>query len=114
MIDKAIKKINPNAEFRYTEDDINTIEWLNGTTPISKADIEAQLTAVEFDTAMEDLRAKRDRLLTECDWTQSPDSPLTDAKKTEWATYRTSLRNLTNGLTTVEQVNNVTWPTKPN
>ena len=111
---KAVLKINPNAQLSVSDNDVNTIVWENGTTPISKADIEAQFTAVEFDTAMEDLRAKRDRLLTECDWTQSPDSPLTDAKKTEWATYRTSLRNLTNGLTTVEQVNNVTWPTKPN
>lgn len=66
-----------------------------------------------FDRAMKNLRVKRDRLLTESDWTQSPDSPLTDSKKTEWATYRTNLRNLTNGLTTVEQVNGVTWPTKP-
>ena len=116
MILKAILKINPNAEVVVRGDDINTceIEWLNGTTPISKADIEAQFPAVELDNAMKDLRTKRNRLLTECDWTQSPDSPLTDAKKTEWATYRTSLRNLTNDLTTVEQVNNVTWPTKPN
>ena len=67
-----------------------------------------------FDRAMTNLRTKRNNLLTECDWTQSPDSPLTDSKKTEWATYRTNLRNLTNGLTTVEQVNGVTWPTKPN
>ena len=66
-----------------------------------------------FDRAMADLRFKRDNLLTKCDWTQSPDSPLTDSKKTEWATYRTNLRNLTNGLTTVEQVNGVTWPTQP-
>ena len=42
-IAKAIKKINPNAEFKYSEQDINTIEWLNGTTPISKADIEAKM-----------------------------------------------------------------------
>ena len=47
MIDKAIKKINPLAEFRYTEDDINTIEWLNGTTPIPKADIEAKMVEVQ-------------------------------------------------------------------
>ena len=67
-----------------------------------------------FSIVMRNLRAKRDSFLAECDWTQSADSPLTDAKKTEWATYRTSLRNLTNGLTTVEQVNGVTWPTKPN
>ena len=43
-IAKAIKKINPNAEFKYSEEDINTIEWLNGTTPIPKADIEAKIT----------------------------------------------------------------------
>ena len=42
-IAKAIKKINPNAEFKYSEEDINTIEWLNGTTPIPKADIEAKM-----------------------------------------------------------------------
>ena len=46
-IAKAIKKINPNAEFKYSEEDINTIEWLNGTTPISKSDIEAKLTEAE-------------------------------------------------------------------
>jgi hypothetical protein len=28
-------------------------------------------------------------------------------------TYRQSLRDITNGLSTVEDVNNVTWPTKP-
>ncbi len=43
MIDLAIKKINPNAEFNIDADDINQITWLNETTPISKADIEAQI-----------------------------------------------------------------------
>ena len=41
-----------------------------------------------------ELRTERDRLLVESDWTQSPDSPLTDEKKKEWATYRQSLRDL--------------------
>ena len=61
MIIETILKINPNAEVTVRGNDINTceIEWLNGTTPIPKADIEAQLTAVEFDMAMEDLRNKR-------------------------------------------------------
>lgn len=66
-----------------------------------------------FEHNISKLRTIRNSLLTESDWTQSPDSPLTDAKKTEWATYRTSLRNLTNGLTTVAEVEAVTWPTKP-
>ena len=43
MIDKAILKINPNAEFTINADDINQITWLNGTTPIPKADIEAKM-----------------------------------------------------------------------
>ena len=42
-ISNAIKKINPNAEFTYQDEDINTLQWLNGTTPISKADIEAKM-----------------------------------------------------------------------
>ena len=60
MIDKAIKKINPLAEFRYTEDDINTIEWLNGTTPISKADIEAKM--VELQAEYDAKQYQRDRV----------------------------------------------------
>jgi len=47
MIEKAIKKINPNAEFTVNADDINQITWLNGTTPISKSDIEAMIPTVE-------------------------------------------------------------------
>ena len=47
MIIDAILKINPNAEVTVHEDDINSIEWLNGTTPISKEDIEAMIPIVE-------------------------------------------------------------------
>ena len=43
MIEKAIIKINPNAEFTINANDINQITWLNGTTPIPKADIEAKI-----------------------------------------------------------------------
>ena len=109
MIIKAILKINPNAEVSVSGNDINTVQWHNGTTPISKADIEAQFTAVEFDMAMEDLRAKRDRLIAETDYLALSDQTLS----AEMSTYRQALRDITNGITTVEQANNVTWPTKP-
>jgi len=39
-------------------------------------------------------RATRNELLASSDWTQMPDSPLTDEAKTSWASYRTSLRTL--------------------
>jgi hypothetical protein len=40
---QAIKAINPSAEFRYEDDNYETIQWLNETTPISKAEIEAKM-----------------------------------------------------------------------
>jgi len=49
MIIEAILKINPNANVIVKGDDINTceIEWLNGTTPIPVADIEAKMTELQ-------------------------------------------------------------------
>ena len=47
MIDRAILKINPNAEFTINANDINQITWVNGTTPIPKADIEAKMAEVQ-------------------------------------------------------------------
>ena len=46
---KAILKINPTAEVSVSGDDINTITWENGTTPIPKADIEAKMVEVQAD-----------------------------------------------------------------
>ena len=71
------------------------LAWLNGA----------------FDRAMADLRSKRDRLLASCDWVMMSDSPIID--KTVWETYRQSLRDITNGLTTVDEVNAVVFPIKP-
>ena len=51
QIAEAILKINPNADVVVRGDDINTceIEWHNGTTPISKADIEAKMVELQED-----------------------------------------------------------------
>lgn len=56
------------------------------------------------------LRTMRTNLLKDCDWTQAPDSPLTDAKKAEWQTYRQALRDMPNNAS---DPTSVTWPTKP-
>ena len=56
------------------------------------------------------LRHYRDTLLRESDWTQFTDSPLSDSKKTEWKTYRQSLRDLP---ATEADPENATFPTKP-
>jgi len=109
MIIEAILKINPNAEVSVSGDDINTVQWHNGTTPIPVADIQAQLPIVEFDMAMEDLRAKRNKLLADTDYLALSDNTMS----AEMTTYRQALRDITNGLTTVADVEAVVFPTKP-
>ena len=62
-----------------------------------------------FDRAMADLRQRRDALLKATDYLALSDNTLS----ADMTTYRQDLRDITNGLTTVEDVNAVTWPTKP-
>ena len=47
IIINAILKINPNAQVSVADDNINTITWENGTTPIPVADIEAKMVEVQ-------------------------------------------------------------------
>jgi hypothetical protein len=111
MIIKAILKINPNAKVVVRGTDINTceIEWHNGTPPIPKEQILAIIPQVELDIAMETLRAKRNKLLSDTDYLALSDNTMTE----EVRTYRQALRDITEGLTTKEQVEAVVFPTKP-
>ena len=61
------------------------------------------------------VRNKRNTLLAQTDWTQMPDSPLSDTKKAEWATYRQALRDMMASYTDSESntVENTTFPTQP-
>ena len=75
---------------------------------------EAAWSAGAFDRAMADLRQRRNRLLQESDWTMLADTTLTNVQKTSWMNYRTELRNITDGLSTVDDVNSVVFPNTPN
>ena len=70
---------------------------------------EAAWEAGAFDRAIEQLRKDRNKLLAETDWWGASDNTMT-AEQTQ---YRQDLRDITNGLTTVEQVEAVEFPTKP-
>ena len=70
---------------------------------------EAAWTASAFDRAIANLRAERDRKIAATDYHALSDNTMS----AEMTTYRQALRDITNGLDTVEKVNNVTWPTKP-
>ena len=62
-----------------------------------------------FDRAIASLRAKRNSLLAATDYLALSDNTLSAAM----TSYRQSLRDLTEGLSTVEQVNSVVFPVKP-
>ena len=63
----------------------------------------------ELNRELDRLRERRNWLLQETDWMANADVTMSD----DWKTYRQNLRDLTNGLDTVDKVKNVTWPTKP-
>ena len=59
--------------------------------------------------ALEGLREKRNRLLAETDFYALSDVTMSE----DMTTYRQALRDLPDGLDTVEKVNNKAYPTKP-
>lgn len=63
----------------------------------------------QFDDEVSLLREKRNQLLAQTDWMANSDVTMSS----KWQTYRQNLRDITNGLTTVADVESVTWPIKP-
>lgn len=61
----------------------------------------------------DNIKRKRNDLLARSDWTQLLDNGLTDAKKTEWRTYRQALRDLPQTYASATSKSEITWPTKP-
>ncbi len=58
-IDRAIKKINPSAQFAIVNSSVDTISWADGTSPISKSDIEAKYSEVEAEWNSEKYKGVR-------------------------------------------------------
>jgi len=71
---------------------------------------QAQADADALVARWKGLRATRNVLLADNDWTQLADSPLVDEVKVEWATYRQELRDLP---ATTEDIFNPIWPESP-
>ena len=76
------------------------------------SELENQDTIFEnqkLDRALENLRQIRNSLLKKTDWMANSDVTMSEAIRT----YRQDLRDITNGLTTVEQIEAVVFPIKP-
>jgi hypothetical protein len=59
------------------------------------------------------VRGQRNGLIIDSDWTQVTDSPLSSAKKTEWARYRQALRDAPETYSYATSLDAIIWPTKP-
>lgn len=100
LTDNNAKKVNAfKAHDRLTQKLISCAPYDDGEF-VSIVQVES-LTAEEIqaakDSAMANIRATRNQLLKDCDWTQAVDCTI--AKKTEWATYRQALRDLPSTIT---------------
>tara|TARA_R110000868_G_scaffold175851_1_gene413090 strand:+ start:183 stop:467 length:285 start_codon:yes stop_codon:yes gene_type:complete len=70
---------------------------------------ESAWAAGAFDRAIAGVRSKRSALLAATDYLALSDNTLSE----DMATYRQALRDITNGVSTTTNVDNITWPTKP-
>lgn len=70
---------------------------------------EAAWAAGAFDRAIANVRSKRDALIAATDYLALSDNTLSS----EMTTYRQNLRDITNGVDTVDKCNAISWPTKP-
>ena len=101
------------------DDDYNQILWDENNVDSLPTEAEINAKIVELDAAepMRLLRAARNNLLIESDWTQFPDVP--DSIKTAWQPYRQQLRDLpATASPKLDEsyeldLSSVTWPTKP-
>jgi hypothetical protein len=96
------------------------IHLIDGKKVPYTSEEEAQADAEEkawadgaFDRERFNLRRARNSLLAASDWVGLSDTALINEQAAEWKMYRQKLRDLPSGLDTVEKVNAVTWPEKP-
>lgn len=104
--DGSIEYVNEN----YDEMVRNTI-IINGPIPediIALSHEELEIKLLENHKNL--VRQERDKKLSECDWTQNIDSPLSEEMKHEWRLYRQILRNLPS---TIIDISPIIWPSKP-
>ena len=93
---------------RYHNINGNRVQFTAGEETARDAE-EATWEAGAFDRTIADLRRKRNSLLSATDFYGLQDVTMSE----DMTTYRQALRDLPSGLSTVDDVNTVTWPTKP-
>lgn len=102
----------PGALWAINGDDYNQLTWYPGNVVAkpSESEIRAFDAEVSLELRWDIVRDKRNILLSDCDWTQLTDAPLTTEIKATWSTYRQLLRDVPQQPVEPEVV---IWPTQP-
>ena len=99
----------------YYEESTGT--FINTGEPVNEhAHWDFNTSSWSWDAAkvLKEIKAKRNALLTQCDWSVLPDAPFTEEQVAEIKTYRQTLRDFPGTITgNPATANDVTWPTKP-
>ena len=107
-----------NKRLRFSYDTSGIVTFLNDSSNnLTQEEISQKTDELYASMPLQDLREKRNQLLTESDWTQIGDVVLAD--KEEWKTYRQALRDLPSvsvnaAYDVVGNLINVEYPMKPN
>ena len=115
----AVKSLKPTSEWSWGGFDYADLNWISSDTKPTESEIDAEVVRLTNAEGMRLLRLERDRLLTACDWVVLTDSPFSTSKKTEWKTYRQSLRDLPASASPELDsdgnldMSSVTFPTEP-
>lgn len=115
ILDKAVidvKKdeypVSSTCEWIDCDDKVQ-IGWLYDNSKFTDPVDVTQIKLSDEEIAFQ-VRSDRNLLLAQSDWTQMPDSALSDSKKKEWVAYRKSLRDIPSQSGFPKTI---TWPTAP-
>jgi len=94
--DVTLLAILPDARWSITGDgtDYSLLTWKDESPKPTQQELDDAWPSVRDSLAWGRVRAERDRLLSDCDWTQVADAPLTASEKVAWADYRQALRDV--------------------
>jgi len=96
MIEKAITNLCPGASFFVENDDYKTIVWYDDSyTMPSESAVNDELAKIIAEHPAKEIRAERNRLLTNTDWVVIKYKELGKAVPAVWKSYRQALRDIT-------------------
>ena len=109
VIDIKDKEFPVSSDCKWVDCDDEKVKigWNYDGSKFTDIHVETTVTDEELASLA---RSDRNLLLDQSDWTQMPDTALSDSKKTEWATYRKSLRDIPSQSGFPKTI---TWPPMP-